>query len=61
MLKLRKLIYGIIIIFLVYVFMTDKGSVRFSILLSGYPKEAILGHLKQDKAHELKKTKRHIL
>lgn len=42
--KIRKfLIYGVIIILLIYSFMTDKGAVRFSVFISGYPKEAITG------------------
>ena len=57
--KIRKfLIYGVIIILLIYSFMTDKGAVRFSVFISGYPKEAITGSLILDKSHKLKSNQK---
>ena len=57
--KIRKfLIYGVIIILLIYSFMTDKGAVRFSVFISGYPKKAITGSLILDKSHKLKSNQK---
>ena len=57
--KIRKfLICGVIIILLIYSFMTDKGAVRFSVFISGYPKEAITGSLILDKSHKLKSNQK---
>ena len=38
--------------------MTDKGAVRFSVFISGYPKEAITGSLILDKSHKLKSNQK---
>lgn len=48
--KMKKIIVCFIVMsYFIYSFMTPVGSVRLSVLLAGYPIEAITGHLKEDK------------
>lgn len=55
---MKKIIVCIVLIsYFIYSFMTPVGSVRFSILLSGYPIEAITGRLEEDKEKHSEKLK----
>nr|WP_294688499.1 hypothetical protein [uncultured Anaerostipes sp.] len=57
----KKIIVRILLIIcFIYCFMTPKGSVRFWVFISGYPKEAITGKLiyEKDTKGELKSTEK---
>lgn len=61
----KTICYIFIISCLMYSFMTEKGAVRFSILLYGCPKEAITGHLRRDNVEhkdlEVRKQRAYIM